>query len=339
MEEAYLIGIRLALDDGITAGLKAIEGELATLDTAIATTIAHLAHLQSMAAATDLHRLSDTGAQLLSPALAPATPRPEPSPTAPQESPLPSPRSFQEGPGEGFRDQLRPIPQAAQRAQFEAAQFEAAAPIPPQPTPPASPLLMREGPGEGFRDQHRPTPQAPLAPAQPQASQPQAPHPQSAPPEPRSPTIIILSPPPLALAPAPREAATTPAAPAAPITTVNENPTPAPRDSLAPRPPTPAAHHHREPDAKSRSQPAAPHHYPAAHQGAPVAPYAPPPAPSPQPPPAQAAPTGGAVFLDGHHVGHWLADHLAQEASRPSAATTGFDPRLTPAYPGALQGN
>lgn len=45
------------------------------------------------------------------------------------------------------------------------------------------------------------------------------------------------------------------------------------------------------------------------------------------------------MFLDGHYVGRWLSDHMAREASRPSATTTGFDPRLTPSYPGALQGN
>jgi len=45
------------------------------------------------------------------------------------------------------------------------------------------------------------------------------------------------------------------------------------------------------------------------------------------------------VFLDGHHVGHWIADHLARESSRPTAGTAAFDPRLSPSYPGALQGN
>jgi len=63
--------------------------------------------------------------------------------------------------------------------------------------------------------------------------------------------------------------------------------------------------------------------------------------PSYAPPAAQATqggPTGGDVFLDGARVGTWLADHLAREAGRPQMGSTGFDPRLTPAWPGTLQG-
>jgi len=49
-------------------------------------------------------------------------------------------------------------------------------------------------------------------------------------------------------------------------------------------------------------------------------------------------PTGGDVFLDGTRVGIWLADHLAHEASRPQTGGTGFDSRMTAAWPGTLQG-
>jgi hypothetical protein len=52
----------------------------------------------------------------------------------------------------------------------------------------------------------------------------------------------------------------------------------------------------------------------------------------------QSGPTGGDVFLDGTRVGTWLADHMAREAGRPQMGSTGFDPRLTPAWPGTLQG-
>lgn len=34
----------------------------------------------------------------------------------------------------------------------------------------------------------------------------------------------------------------------------------------------------------------------------------------------------------------WLTDRLAQVASRPQRGATGFDPKLTPAWPGTLQG-
>ncbi len=59
------------------------------------------------------------------------------------------------------------------------------------------------------------------------------------------------------------------------------------------------------------------------------------------PPPASdgGRPTGGDVFLDGAKVGRWLADTLAREAGGPAVGGTGFDPRLGPTWPGALQGN
>jgi len=44
------------------------------------------------------------------------------------------------------------------------------------------------------------------------------------------------------------------------------------------------------------------------------------------------------VFLDGSRVGTWVADHLAREAGRPQAGGTGFDSRMTAAWPGTLQG-
>ena len=34
----------------------------------------------------------------------------------------------------------------------------------------------------------------------------------------------------------------------------------------------------------------------------------------------------------------WLADHLAAETRRPARGATGFDPRLSPGWPGTLQG-
>jgi hypothetical protein len=53
----------------------------------------------------------------------------------------------------------------------------------------------------------------------------------------------------------------------------------------------------------------------------------------------QGGPTGGDVFLDGVRVGTWLADHMARETGRPQMGGTAFDPRLTPAWPGTLQGS
>jgi hypothetical protein len=61
--------------------------------------------------------------------------------------------------------------------------------------------------------------------------------------------------------------------------------------------------------------------------------YAPPPTQT-----LQGGPTGGDVYLDGTRVGTWIADHLAREVARPQMSSTAFDPRLTPAWPGTLQG-
>jgi hypothetical protein len=74
-------------------------------------------------------------------------------------------------------------------------------------------------------------------------------------------------------------------------------------------------------------------------RSAPHAPHAPPSAaPAPTEQRDKGGPTGGDVFLDGSRVGVWLADHLARETGRPQAGGTGFDPRLTAAWPGSLQG-
>ncbi len=50
-------------------------------------------------------------------------------------------------------------------------------------------------------------------------------------------------------------------------------------------------------------------------------------------------PTEGDVFLDGDRVGRWMARHLARELGGPAASGTAFDPRVGPAWPGALHGN
>ena len=41
---------------------------------------------------------------------------------------------------------------------------------------------------------------------------------------------------------------------------------------------------------------------------------------------------GGTVLLDGRLVGEWLMDRMARDAGRPGAGTTSFDPRQAPAW-------
>ncbi len=49
-------------------------------------------------------------------------------------------------------------------------------------------------------------------------------------------------------------------------------------------------------------------------------------------------PRQGILILDGAQVGRWIVDHLARQASRPGAGTTGIDPRINAIYPGAFSG-
>ncbi len=50
-------------------------------------------------------------------------------------------------------------------------------------------------------------------------------------------------------------------------------------------------------------------------------------------------PTHGDVFLDGARVGRWMSDTLARAVSGPSSGSTAFDPQMSAAWPGALQGH
>ena len=78
MDDAYTIGIRLALEDGVSAGVAAIARDLATLDRAVAATSLGLAGLGALSGpvtrsvAGDMQGLARTGAQVL--AVPPAAP-------------------------------------------------------------------------------------------------------------------------------------------------------------------------------------------------------------------------------------------------------------------------
>jgi hypothetical protein len=49
----------------------------------------------------------------------------------------------------------------------------------------------------------------------------------------------------------------------------------------------------------------------------------------------QSATSQGDIYVDGLRLGRWVTDRLAKAAERPRAAMTGFDPRMTPTWPGA----
>lgn len=42
----------------------------------------------------------------------------------------------------------------------------------------------------------------------------------------------------------------------------------------------------------------------------------------------------GQLILDGSQLGRWIADTLSTAVSRPASGMTGFDPRMTPGWPG-----
>ena len=71
----------------------------------------------------------------------------------------------------------------------------------------------------------------------------------------------------------------------------------------------------------------------------PVPPAASRPAPSYAPPAsssrAKESSMRGDVFLDGARVGRWMSEQMARDAGRPNTGPTGFDPRRSAAWPGA----
>ena len=105
------------------------------------------------------------------------------------------------------------------------------------------------------------------------------------------------------------------------------------------------------PAAPQPTAPVPPHE--AMPRGAPQNPVlaspSPPPASAQPAPPAAASPTpwssppdetppDAAPPFDDSRLARWLSDHLAAETRRPARGGTGFDPRLSPAWPGTLQG-
>lgn len=62
--------------------------------------------------------------------------------------------------------------------------------------------------------------------------------------------------------------------------------------------------------------------------------------PSAAPPPSEPRSTAlhGEIYVDGSRLGRWVTDRFVKAAQLPRAATTGFDPRMTPTWPGAPVG-
>lgn len=54
--------------------------------------------------------------------------------------------------------------------------------------------------------------------------------------------------------------------------------------------------------------------------------------------PRAAAAPEGRLLLEGFELGRWMSDRLDRAATRPPGGATGFDPRLSPAWPGPATG-
>jgi hypothetical protein len=55
--------------------------------------------------------------------------------------------------------------------------------------------------------------------------------------------------------------------------------------------------------------------------------------------PQENRPVYAEIHLDGAALGRWITRHLERQIARPQAGATGFDPRMTPSWPGAPIGN
>ena len=44
------------------------------------------------------------------------------------------------------------------------------------------------------------------------------------------------------------------------------------------------------------------------------------------------------ILIDGTELGRWVIDHIADQAMRPNAGTTGIDPCVVASFPGAPTG-
>lgn len=367
MTEAYEVGITLALQDGVSAGIANIRRDLAALDRAIAATSANLAGLRV------------AGGALV--ASTPAPPRVQPPSVAALPSDAPSQNTTARLPGQSnpviFRPAQQPAPQAAEPAlqslvilQREATTAPAApatpgnpvasresVAIPAPPPPPATPLSTARLP---------PTPETASSP-----TRTFAPTPDLAPPSARAfaalPPVPVASPADAPLPPPARLVAATlppfveprgrsPPPPGTRITPLSSRAaTPAQTPTVparqTPQPSAPAVrqtHHHSTAFTTPRAaQPGAP---PA--QSTLAAPVAAPSnaaalAPSAASPPASFAPPPqaqqsmtlqGDIILDGARVGRWMTSTLARQAARPPSGPTGPDPRQTPLWSGQAQG-
>ena len=348
MIDAYTIGITIALEDGVSAGVAAIKQDLLALDRAIQATAAGLLALRrlgeqvgtvggggsSTAASHAPSTLPPAGGAPPAPDAAPpldtdVTPRPIPAPSSPPNYPAP--------PKNDARQQAIPTkpPLPVPEPVLQASQTRAASPVRSQPTAPADlPKPIDPEPAVQVHsiqlrpiadfaprplDARRELPLAAPAP-DPLATEPVRPDPL-----PNAPVrdAEIISQRPLRL---PRSASFL-AAPAAPPARVEpprqpapasretdiEPPVPGPRTTSPPR----SAQETRSPPPRSSRQNF-------------ETPGAVPPSPRGD---TKMAGLSGDIMLDGSRLGRWVSDSLTKMVERAPSGSTGVDPRASPGWP------
>jgi hypothetical protein len=352
MIDAYTIGITLALDDGVSEGLAAIRRDLALLDASMDTSVTRLQTLRNLASKImvpdDPERTLGHGT--VSPPVssraadeassseaepAPIAQAPVPMlpvakiPVSPSMAPVvaatpPASPAVTIGP----IDAAPPRSTTIQSVQSSPPSFQSLAPI-PLPVPAA----MRESPA------------APEVPSVPTVAPSIAD---------RSINFNQIGATALAGADLPAVARTTapadlptqsprsapePAAPIQPAGRLATEPTPAAL-SFAPSAPTSVRKNADQDLPRTSAAPNSPLRAPA---------------PSAAAPPSSTTQTSSSVLasnasdapatvyaevhLDGTALGRWVIRHLEKQVIRPHAGATGFDPRMTPSWPGAPLGN
>ncbi len=330
MEDAYEIGIRLVLENGVSAGIAVLQNDLAAYDRALAATTGRL------------RTVTEAGRGMKAPVGQSG---------AGSVVPDAARRAEAEVPDAGQRHvpvtaPAMPLPAASFQAPTAASSVAVAAPatLPPVALPvPSMPQAALPGRIPGLLQVRQ---RSPAAPEQPVRAKAEAEAQQTVPPlrhGPATAALMVMAVPP----PPPRYAryAPTPAAGQRPAVATPDGPDGRTMPVAAPDrredPPAPLAVRAL---FRSSAWNAPPTGADPASAGAQVAPRpanATAAAATPAAPVAAAASSGpvrGDVYLDGARVGRWMSDRLAREADRPQAGVTGFDPRLGPAWPGSLHG-
>jgi hypothetical protein len=307
MEDTYEIGVRLVLDNGVSAGMAALRDDLAAYDRAVSATTGRL------------RAVREVGRELMAPVRVPEMAAVPHSATAGEAT------NTMDGERAGKRNaplSMPPVPHAVAPPSRESV-------IPatePKPVGPAEPVAWRSGlaPIRAVAPQRLPeaagqtnvTEARPLPVAEPRGRRADyAAH---------APALLAKPAPPPAQSgagPGRRALASTAVGSEAPWTPQTER--------MADRVPATT-------QLQAQANPAAP--------GAPGLL----PTPASAPPAAAAAteatnamppaPEQGNLYLDGARIGRWMIDHLTREVDRPQTGIAGFDPRLSPTWPGSLHG-